>query len=202
MVDGRLLSERPLTIDESLLTGEADPVPKDQNDTLYSGSFCVTGEGYYVAERVGAQNYMNQMTTSARAFRRTLTPLQREINLVVRLALLIVLYMEFLLVITSIVRDINLADSVENSTIVAGLVPNGLFLSIAVAYALGAVRILRYGALVQQSNAIESLSHVDVLCFDKTGTLTTNQLEVEGAHPLEANARRRWRRRLAPSPPA
>ncbi|HEX8730780.1 MAG TPA: HAD-IC family P-type ATPase [Ktedonobacterales bacterium] len=184
VVDGRLLSEHPLTVDESLLTGEADPIPKQRGDTLYSGSYCVTGEGYYLAERVGAQSFMNQMTTSARAFRRTLTPLQREIHLVVRIALLIVIYMEFLLVITSIARDINLADSVENSTIVAGLVPNGLFLSIAVAYALGAVRILRYGALVQQSNAIESLSHVDVLCFDKTGTLTTNQLAVADAHPL------------------
>ncbi len=185
VVDGRLLSERPVTIDESLLTGEADPVPKEQGDALYSGSFCVTGEGYYLAEHVGAQNLVNQLTASARAFRRTLTPLQREIHLVVRLALLIVLYLEFLLAVTSLAQKINLADSVENSTIVAGLVPNGLFLSIAVAYALGAVRIIRFGALVQQSNAIESLSHVDVLCFDKTGTLTTNQLQVDALYPFD-----------------
>ena len=185
VVDGRLLSERPVTIDESLLTGEADPVPKERGDALYSGSFCVTGEGYYLAEHVGAQNLVNQLTASARAFRRTLTPLQREIHLVVRLALLIVLYLEFLLAVTSLAQKINLADSVENSTIVAGLVPNGLFLSIAVAYALGAVRIIRFGALVQQSNAIESLSHVDVLCFDKTGTLTTNQLQVDALYPFD-----------------
>lgn len=184
VVDGRLLGVSRMTLDESLLTGEADPVPRAGGDTLYSGSYVVTGEGYYIAERVGAQSFVNQITASAKAFRRTLTPLQREIYLVVRIALLIVLYMEFLLVVTSIVRDINLAESVENSTIVAGLVPNGLFLSIAIAYALGAVRILRFGALVQQSNAIESLSHVDILCFDKTGTLTTNRLDVEGLEPF------------------
>src|SRR5262249_55669335 len=65
------------------------------------------------------------------------------------------------------------------------LVPNGLFVSIAVAYALGAIRILRFGALVQQSNAIESLSHVDVLCLDKTGTLTANRLAVESVAGLD-----------------
>jgi cation-transporting ATPase E len=187
VVDGRLLEGSRLTLDESQLTGEADPIPHTEGELVYSGSFVVVGEGYYLAERVGAQSLVSQITASAKAFRRTLTPLQREINLVVRIALLIVLYMEFLLVVTSLVRHINLAESVENSTIVAGLVPNGLFLSIAVAYALGAVRILRFGALVQQSNAIESLSHVDVLCFDKTGTLTTNRLTLETLYPFETS---------------
>ena len=65
-----------------------------------------------------------------------------------------------------------------------GLVPNGLFLSITLAYALGAVRIIKYGALVQQSNAIESLSNVTVLCLDKTGTLTANRLQVNAVHPI------------------
>lgn len=187
LVDGRIISSGRMAVDESLLTGEADLVEKSQGDEAFSGTFCVTGGGYYVAERVGARSLANQMTASARAPRRVLTPLQREINLVVRIALLIVVYMEFLLVLTSVLKQINLADSVENSTIVAGLVPNGLFLSIAVAYALGAVRILRFGALVQQSNAIESLSHVDVLCLDKTGTLTANRLHVAEVFPINAS---------------
>jgi cation-transporting ATPase E len=187
IVDGRIVGNGRLTVDESLLTGEADLVAKQARDAVYSGSFCVTGGGRYVAEHVGARSFAYQITAGARAFRRVLTPLQREINLVVRIALLIVVYLEFLLVLTSLLRQINLADSVENSTIVAGLVPNGLFLSIAVAYALGAVRILRFGALVQQANAIESLSHVDVLGLDKTGTLTANRLRVAGTYPLGAS---------------
>ena len=184
VVDGRVISAGHIAVDESLLTGEADLVVKQSGDMVYSGSFCVTGEGYFAAERVGTLSLAYQITASARAFRRVLTPLQLEINLVVRIALLIVVYLEFLLVVTSVLQQINLGDSVENSTIVAGLVPNGLFLSIAVAYALGAVRILRFGALVQQSNAIESLSHVDVLCLDKTGTLTANRLRVCDIYPL------------------
>jgi cation-transporting P-type ATPase E len=68
--------------------------------------------------------------------------------------------------------------------VVIGLVPQGLLLAIVVAYALGAMRVAGQGALVQQSNAIESLSHVDTFCLDKTGTLTTNRLRVEEVLPL------------------
>lgn len=184
LVDGKVITGGRLEVDESLLTGEADRAVKRAGDEVYSGSFCVSGGGYYLAERVGMESLAHQMTASARAFRRVLTPLQREINLVIRIALLFVVYMEFLLVLMSLVQRINLPDSVENSAIVAGLVPNGLFLSIAVAYALGAIRILRFGALVQQANAIESLSHVDMLCLDKTGTLTSNRLRVASVYPL------------------
>jgi cation-transporting ATPase E len=91
------------------------------------------------------------------------------VNTVIRLALLIVAYMELLLLVTSIVRVVPAADAVGQAAVLAGLIPNGLFVSIAIAYALGAVRLVRFGALVQQSNAVESLSRVDVLCTDKTG---------------------------------
>jgi cation-transporting P-type ATPase E len=69
-------------------------------------------------------------------------------------------------------------ESIRMAVVIAGLIPNGLFLAIAVAYAMGAVRIAGKGALIQQSNAVESLSHVDILCLDKTGTLTTNRFKV------------------------
>jgi cation-transporting ATPase E len=189
VVDGVLGGPGKITVDESLLTGESNPVPKQPLEKVYAGTFCVTGTSRYVAEQVGPDSLANQITAGARAFRRVLTPLQQEIYLVLRIVLLIVVYFEFLLVLMSLLRQVNLAESVENSTIVAGLVPNGLFLSIAVAYALGAVRILRYGALVQQANAIESLSHVNVLCLDKTGTLTANRMQVDDLYPLGGTSR-------------
>jgi cation-transporting ATPase E len=189
VVDGRVIGHgnTRLSVDESLLTGEAEPVVKSPGDAVYSGSFCAAGAGYYRAERVGAECLAHQIISDARAFRRVLTPLQEEIHLVVRIALLIVVYVEFLLVVQSVLQRTALAESVENATIVAALVPNGLFLSIAIAYALGAIRILRFGALVQQSNAIESLSHIDVLCLDKTGTLTANRLQFAEIYPLSAS---------------
>src|SRR4051812_16732955 len=184
VVDGTVLGDGRMHVDESQLTGESQPIPKQAGDAVFSGSFCVSGTAMYVAERVGAQSLAGQITAGARAFRRVLTPLQQQVHLVIRIMLLIVVYLEFLLVVNALIKETSLAESVQVSTIVAGLVPNGLFLSISVAYALGAVRIIRYGALIQQANAIESLSNVDVLCLDKTGTLTANRLQLSDIHPL------------------
>ncbi|HJP87868.1 MAG TPA: HAD-IC family P-type ATPase [Candidatus Limnocylindrales bacterium] len=183
VLDGRLASGA-VGLDESQLTGESDVVRKKPGDEVFSGSFATTGTGRYVAEKVSTASLANQITAGARTFRRVLTPLQGQINLVIRVVLGIVMYLEILLVIRGLLRSAALGDVVADATLVAGLVPNGLFVSIAVAYALGAIRILRFGALVQQSNAIESLSHVDVLCLDKTGTLTANRLEVEAVAGL------------------
>ncbi len=183
VLDGRLASGS-VGVDESQLTGESDVVGKRPGDEVFSGSFATTGTGRYVVEKVASASLANQITAGARSFRRVVTPLQGEVNLVVRVVLGIVVYLEILLIIRGLVHATRLADVVSDATLLAGLVPNGLFVSIAVAYALGAIRILRFGALVQQANAIESLSHVDVLCLDKTGTLTANKLEVDRVVPL------------------
>ncbi|MFN8497766.1 MAG: HAD-IC family P-type ATPase [Anaerolineae bacterium] len=184
IVDGRMVGDGRIMVDESQLTGESNLIPKTLGDEVFSGSFSITGVGYYEAEKVGEQSLSNQITSGARAFRRVLTPLQSEINLVVKITLIIVVYFEFILFLNALIHQNSLADSVENATILAGLVPNGLFLSISVAYALGAVRLIRFGALVQQANSIESLSHVNVLCLDKTGTLTANRLQLKDSHAL------------------
>jgi cation-transporting ATPase E len=183
VLDGRLASGQ-VGVDESQLTGESDVMPKRPGDEVFSGSFATTGSARYVVEKVASASFANQITAGARSFRRVVTPLQSEVNLVVRVVLAIVVYLEILLVIRGLVQALRPGDVVADATLLAGLVPNGLFVSIAVAYALGAIRILRFGALVQQANAIESLSHVDVLCLDKTGTLTANKLEVDRVVPL------------------
>jgi cation-transporting P-type ATPase E len=184
VLDGRLVSGAA-GLDESQLTGESDVVRKRPGDPVFSGSFATSGAGRYVAEKVQSASLANQITAGARTFRRVITPLQGEINLVIRVVLGIVLYLEILLVLRGILQSSAIGDVVADATLLAGLVPNGLFVSIAVAYALGAIRMLRFGALVQQANAIESLSHVDVLCLDKTGTLTANRLRVEAVAPLD-----------------
>ncbi|HEY7094688.1 MAG TPA: HAD-IC family P-type ATPase, partial [Ktedonobacterales bacterium] len=196
VVDGKVVGDGRMSVDESQLTGESNLIEKKEGDPVYSGSFCVSGSAYYVTEKVGSQSLANEITAGARAFRRVLTPLQGQINLVIRIVLLIVVYFELLMVMNSFLKRINLAQSVENSAIIASLVPNGLFLSIAVAYAIGAVRIIRFGALVQQSNAIESLSNVDVLCMDKTGTLTANRLQVNSVQPFDGSDEAELRRVL------
>jgi cation-transporting ATPase E len=189
VVDGQVVGEASggasrAELDESLLTGESDLIRKQGGDPVYSGSFCVTGSILYEAQKVGIDSLASQLTASARAFRRVLTPLQQQINLAIRVILVLAIYLELLLVIRNVLDKVPLVESVKMSVVIIGLVPNGLFLAISVAYALGAVRMVGKGVLVQQSNAIESLSNVDVLCLDKTGTLTANRIQFNALMPL------------------
>ena len=183
VVDGPIIGTGSLEVDESLLTGESNLVTKHEGDMLYSGTFCVTGSAAYRAEKVGVQSMAGTLTARARAYREIYTPMQREINMVIHVLLFIALFLEVLLVAASMVNFVPIVETVRMAMVIIGIVPNGLFLCISMAYALGAVRIVGKGALVQKFNAIESLSHVDVLCLDKTGTLTTNKLELASLSP-------------------
>ena len=184
VADGQVVSEGQVELDESLLTGESDSVFKKKGDPVFSGSFCMNGSAVYEVEKVGAASFANQITAGARAYRQIYTPLQREVNLVVRVLVLLVTFFGILLVLASILNDTTLVESAQTAAVIVGLVPNGLFLTITLAYALGAVRIANKGALVQQTNAVESLSNVDILCADKTGTLTANRICLYAVKPL------------------
>jgi len=178
LVDGPVVGSGRIEADESLLTGESDAVSRGLGEELHSGSFCVSGSATYEARAVGDDCLANRLTLGARAFRRLQTPLQRQVLLVVRVLILIAASFGALLVTAAMIDGLPPVQIIRIAIVVAGLVPNGLFLAMAAAYAIGAVRIAGRGALVQQSNAIESLSNVDVLCLDKTGTLTSGQLEL------------------------
>lgn len=193
VVDGPLVGTGRLEVDESLLTGESDPVSKRAGDMLYSGSFCISGSACYQAEKVGAKSVANQLTAGARAFRRVYTPLQRQINMIIQAMLLVAIFLELLLAIDAQIHHTPLVKSVEMAVVIIGIVPKGLLLATSVAYALGALRIIGKGALVQQANAVESLSNVDVLCLDKTGTLTANAMALDAVYPfgIEESALRR-----------
>ena len=190
VVDGPMVGEGRMEVDESLLTGESDLVAKTPGDGLLSGSFCVTGGGYYEAEKVGLESFANKLTAKAKGFKRELTPLQRQVNQIVRVLLVVVVIFEILVWVRNTVVDVPFVESVRMSTVILALIPNGLVLSIALAYALGTVRLLGHDMLVQQANAVESLSNVDVLCTDKTGTLTSGVVKTEHVLALGAEQRR------------
>lgn len=184
VVDGTVVGHGEVNMDESLLTGESDLIPKQAGQPLYSGSFCVSGKAYYQAEKVGKDSYANQLTAGAKSFRRVLTPLQQQINLIVRLLLVAAIFLWLLAGISLIMGLTPFERSVENAAVIAGLVPSGLFLMITLAYAMGAVRMADRNALIQQSNAVESLSHINLMCLDKTGTLTANRIQLQLLQPL------------------
>src|SRR5207302_7247809 len=179
VVDGPVVSDARLEVDESLLTGESVPVPKQAGDILYSGSFCLTGRAYYRAEKVGSESVAGQLTAGTRTFRRVWTPLQRTINSIIQSLLLVALYIESVLILYALANRASIVDLVSMSVVVVGIVPIGLLLASSVAYGLAALQIAGKNALVQRLSAIESLSNVQVLCLDKTGTLTTNALVLE-----------------------
>ncbi len=187
VVDGVAVGPGRIDVDESQLTGESDLIRKEAGAKVFSGSFCVTGTICYEVQKVGTDSLANQITSGARAFRRVLTPLQVEVNLVVRVLVLLVAFFGILLLVNTWIYSLSIVESVQIAAVIAALVPNGLFMMIALSYAMGALRIAGKGALIQQSNAVESLSNVDVLCLDKTGTLTSNQIQLHSLHPISGS---------------
>ena len=188
VVDAEVVGEGSMEVDESLLSGESDLIMKKAGDTVLSGSYCVTGSAFCVAEKVGEHSFANRLTAGARKFRTVQTPLQKDVDFVIRLLTLLASFIGILLLISALLLSVPFMRSVQMAAVIAGLIPNGLFLMLVVAYAMGALRIVRSGALVQQSNSVESLSYVNMLCLDKTGTLTANRLQLNSIFPIDAQA--------------
>lgn len=183
-VDGTVVSEGKLEVDESALTGESDLVTKQIHDQVFSSTFCISGEALVEATRVGESSFANQLTKSARKFDLEVTPLQRSINLLLRVLLLIVAFFAVLAVLALFLLDLPLTLWLQILAVITGSVSAGLLTLITLNYSLGAVRIGQKGGLVQQINAIESLSNVTVLCTDKTGTLTANRILFHAVYPV------------------
>jgi cation-transporting ATPase E len=182
VADGKIVGGAA-EIDESLLTGESDPGGKAPGDPLLSGSFCTSGSCYYRAERVGTEAYAVQLAAEARSLVRRLSPLQLRFKRLVRVLLGATAVLGAMLLVSFNVEDRGLAEAIKAATAtIATIVPEGLILAVTVAFAIGAVRVSRAKALVQDITAVEALNYVDVICLDKTGTLTANELTLRTVH--------------------
>jgi magnesium-transporting ATPase (P-type) len=190
VADGETLSTRGMTLDESMLTGEADGVRKGVGDRVLSGSFCISGSGYYKVDAVREQSYAGRLAGEARTFRHPPSPLQEEVNRVIVVCVYAMVPLAAALILTLKLRATGIEEAAQTAT--AGLVtliPEGLVLLMSVTFAVAAVRLARKDTLVQQMSATESLAAVDTICVDKTGTLTDGELRllgVEVAEGLEA----------------
>ncbi len=182
VADGHIV-ERTAEIDESLLTGESDSVNRGPGDLLRSGSFCAAGDCYYTAEQVGAEAYAVKLTADARQVVRRSTPLQIRFRRILRVLLTATGVLAACLMISYNVESRGFAESLKATTAtVTTVVPTGLLLGMTVAFAVGAVRVSRSGAIVQDINAVEALNYVDIICLDKTGTITANEMTVDAVH--------------------
>jgi magnesium-transporting ATPase (P-type) len=186
VADGEVLASRGLTLDESMLTGEADGVRKGPGERALSGSFCISGSGRYLVDAVREQSYAGRLAGEARAFRHPPSPLQGEVNRVIVACTWAMAPLAALLLITFQIRGTDLVEAAQTAT--AGLVtliPEGLVLLMSVTFAVAAVRLARKDTLVQQMSATESLAAVDTICVDKTGTLTDGELRLLGVEVAE-----------------
>ncbi|MFI6513873.1 HAD-IC family P-type ATPase [Streptosporangium sp. NPDC050855] len=185
LVDGEVLDADGLEIDESLLTGEADPVHKLPGDEVLSGSFVVAGRGRYVATRVGGDAYAARLAEEASAFSLAHSELREGVTRFIKYVTWLVVPIGALLTWSQVSRQTEIGEAVTGT--VAGIVtmiPEGLVLMTSIAFAVGVIRLGRRRCLVQELPAIEILARVDVLCLDKTGTLTSGGMELGEVRPL------------------
>lgn len=185
VVDGTVLEESDLEIDESLLTGEAEPVAKSAGDRCLSGSLVMAGRGSYLADRVGADTYAAGLTVAARAFGLARSELRAALDRLLRWIGWLILPVGGVLLLTGWRAGERPAEALRGAISgMVGLIPQGLVLLLSAALAMGVARLARQRVLTQELAAVEGLARVDVVCFDKTGTLTEGRLRVLAVEPL------------------
>ena len=179
LVDAVVLSAEELELDESLLSGEAEPVVKHAGEEVLSGSLVVAGTARCRVTRVGAASHVHGLTTQARKFSLAQSELRDGTNRILRYVTWAIVPTAVLLVASQLGLHLPLADALRFS--VGGLVamvPEGLVLLTSAALGLGAIRLARRRTLVQDLPAVETLARIDTLCLDKTGTLTEHDPEL------------------------
>ncbi|WP_333739854.1 HAD-IC family P-type ATPase [Streptomyces sp. IBSBF 2806] len=186
-VDGTCVEADGLEIDESLLTGEADPVVKRAGDRVMSGSFVVAGGGAFRATKVGREAYAAQLAEEASRFTLVHSELRSGISTILKYVTWMMVPAAIGLVVTQLfVKNNGFRDSIARTIGgIVPMVPEGLVLLTSVAFAIGVVRLGRKQCLVQELPAIEGLARVDTVCLDKTGTLTEGGMDVTGLHALD-----------------
>ncbi|MBX7449881.1 HAD-IC family P-type ATPase [Mycolicibacterium sp. 3033] len=186
VVDGEILEEANLEVDESLLTGEADPIPKDAGDAVMSGSFVVAGTGAYRATKVGREAYAAKLAEEASKFTLVRSELRSGINKILKFITYLLIPAGLLTIYTQLfTTDAGWQQSVLRMVgALVPMVPEGLVLMTSIAFAVGVVRLGRRQCLVNELPAIEGLARVDVVCADKTGTLTENGMRVSDVEKI------------------
>ena len=183
-----------IEVNESLLTGESDAIIKKKGDTLYSGSFVVSGSCHAQATAVGKDIYIQKLTNQAKRYKKPQSDLLGSLKIIIRVVGVLILPLAgtlLYLMWTSYNWDVTLTfaqrlATEEFSLIVRqtagamiGMIPSGLFLLTSMALAIGVIRLAQNNTLVQELYCIEMLARVDTLCLDKTGTITDGTMTVK-----------------------
>ncbi len=179
--------EGGVSVNEALITGEADEIPKNSRNELLSGSFVVSGECYAKVTKVGVESYISKLTLQAKAIKNgEQSEIIRSLNRIVRTAGIAIIPVGALLFGHQFfINHLPIDAAVQNAaSAVLGMIPEGLFLLASVSLAISAVKLAQNQVLVHEMKCIETLARVDVLCVDKTGTITSPDMKLKQLVPL------------------
>ena len=187
VVDGVVVDAHGLEVDESLLTGEADPVDKAEGDTVLSGSFVAAGTGRIRATGIGSASYAAGLAEEARRFTLVDSELRLGVNSILRWLTLIIPPAAGLLLLRLLVTE-ELWEEALRGTVAAAvaMVPDGLVLLTSLSFIVGVIALARRKALARELASVELLARVDILCLDKTGTITTGEIAFAGIETIGA----------------
>lgn len=185
-----VLDSHGMEVNEALLTGESEPVKKNLNDELLSGSFVVAGSAYAKVIRVGNENYSTKLVHKAKNKNNASSEMKDSIEKVIKILSVVIIPVGLVLYFSQCSAFPNdLASAIVKTVAgVVGMIPEGLVLLTSLSFIIGVGKLARKKALIQEMEAIEALARVDVLCLDKTGTITTGELKVENVLPINSHA--------------
>lgn len=175
-----ILLEGKLEANESMLTGESLGVKKNVGDTLFAGSYIISGGCYARVNKIGKDSYIQSVAIQAKKFKSPASNLFKDINKLVKYIGIIILPVGGLMLLNNFFaygKNINIAVAKTCGSI-TGMVPAGMFLLITIALSLGVIKLARKKTLVQDIYSIEMLARTNVLCLDKTGTITDGTIRV------------------------
>lgn len=167
-------------VNESLLTGEADEIEKVSESVLMSGSFVVSGSCTARLTAVGDDCYAEKLNTEAKEIKNKKSEMVKNIEFIIKIAGIVIIPIGIALFCEAyFISGYSYKVSIESMVgAVLGLIPEGLYLLLTVALALGAINLAQKKVLLHDMRSIETLARVDVLCVDKTGTITSNEMHV------------------------
>ena len=178
--DAVILESEGLEVNESLLTGESDNIPKRRGDTVLSGSFSVAGSATARVTAVGASSFATALTVEAKKVKDQTSRLMRLLRGIIRVLTMIIVPVGALLFYTQYRSGGDITEALLGAAAaMTGMIPQGLVMLTGVTLTASAMSLAKRKALAQSLPGIETLARVDVLCLDKTGTITDGSLAFE-----------------------
>ena len=181
-----VIKEGCVEVNESLLSGEEKGVTKKEGDTLYSGSFIISGKCIARVDKVAENNYASKIVSEAKYIKKVNSEIMKTLKRIIKIISIVIVPLGIVLFLKQhSLANSTLADAVVNTTAaIIGMIPEGLVLLTSTVLAVSVIRLSKKRVLVEQLYCIETLARVDTVCLDKTGTLTEGMMQVEDVVPL------------------